>query len=257
MSPSSAWQDSRICYDRYELSAREKLTWGGIGLLLGVAIDYVFYRSLWMMIALLPLAGIVPGWYRSRQIEKQREQLGRQFKDAVLALSAALQAGYSVENAWTEAWREMTALYGEQGLISREFAYMVKALAVNETLEHLVQDLAKRSRVPEIKSFADVFCMAKRSSGDLVTIMEHTAQMIHEKLRVREEIITQTSAKRLEETIMSVIPAGIILYLNFAFEGFLAPLYEGVTGRGIMTGCLLVYGAAIGIGWYLVQPRQW
>lgn len=208
------------------------------------------------MIFLLSLTAFTAWWYRRQRMEKRREQLGSQFKDGVLALSAALQTGYSVENAWTEAWREMVSLYGEQGLITREFAYVVKGIAVNETPERLIQDLAKRSQVAEIISFAEVFCMAKRSSGDLVTIMEHTAQMIHEKLRVREEIITQTAAKRLEETVMSVIPAGIILYLNFAFDGFLEPLYEGVKGRCIMTGCLAVYGAAIGIGRYLVQPKQ-
>lgn len=210
-----------------------------------------------MMLLLLPLVGAVPCWYRRQKITRRREQLGSQFKDGVLALSAALQTGYSVENAWTEAWKEMVSLYGEQALIAQEFAVIVKGIAVNETPEKLIQDLAGRSQVAEIKSFAEVFGITKRSSGDLVTVMEHTAQMIHEKLRVREEIITQTTAKRLEASIMSVIPAGIILYLNMAFDGFLEPLYKGLKGRCIMTGCLVIYGAAIGIVWYLVQPKDW
>lgn len=225
--------------------------------MLAAAVDLIFYRTVWMMALLAPLAELViPGRYRRWRIARRREQLASQFKDGVLALSAALQTGYSVENAWTEGWKEMASLYGEEGLITREFSMMVKAIAVHETPEVLIQDLADRSQVAEIKSFAEVFAMTKRGSGDLVTVMEHTAQMIHEKLRVREEILTQTAAKRLEAAVMSVMPAGMILYLNMAFDGFLDPLYEGFKGRCIMTGCLAVYAAAVWLCWYLVQPKD-
>ena len=69
--------------------------------------------------------------------------------------------------------------------------------------------------------------------------------------------MTLTTAKQLEETIMSLIPAGIILYLNFAFDGFLDVLYTSVAGRVIMTACLLVYAAAVVLGWSMVRAEKW
>ena len=66
-----------------------------------------------------------------------------------------------------------------------------------------------------------------------------------------------TTAKQLEHTIMSVIPAAIILYLRFAFSGFLDVLYEGVFGRMVMTVCLMIYAAAILLGRRMVQPQRW
>ncbi len=204
----------------------------------------------------MPLGICVPLQMRKRLCEKRREILGVQFKDAILALSSALQAGYSAENAWREAWQEMVCIYGEEALITREFANMVKAISVNETPEQVLEEFARRSGISEIQSFAQVFRLAKRSSGDLVSIIESTAHTLSEKLRMREEIVTVTTAKQLEQTIMSVLPAAIILYLRFSFAGFLDVLYEGVFGRAVMTFCLIVYGAAVLLGRHMVRVEM-
>lgn len=225
--------------------------------MLAIMIDGIFYQSLLALLFLLPLGVIVPLTMRKTLCEKRREQLGAQFKDAILALSSALQTGYSAENAWREAWQEMICIYGEDGLITRELASMVKAISVNETPEQVLEEFAERSGIEEIRSFAQVFRLAKRSSGDLVSIIDSTSRTISEKLRVREEIVTLTTAKQLEQTIMSVIPAGIILYLRFAFEGFLDVLYEGIFGRVVMTICFGIYVIAVLVGRRMVRAERW
>lgn len=257
ISTSLPWQDCPIRYDTYQLSWWEWLLYGLAGLCLAAVIDYIFYREPIFFLFLAPLGGIIPYLMKRRLQRKRQEKLGSQFKDAILALSSALQAGYSAENAWREAWQEMCCIYGEEGLITREFASMVRAISVHETPEQVICEFAERSGLPEVDSFAQVFCLAKRSSGDLVAIIDSTARTISEKLRVREEIVTLTTAKQLEETIMCFIPAGIILYLNFAFDGFLDVLYSGVSGRVVMTICLVIYGAAVLIGWRMVSPEAW
>ncbi len=251
------WRDSQIRYDTYKLPFWEASLYSGTGRARAAAIDYVFYRDPLFFFFLMPLGLLVPLWMRRRRMNQRREKLGSQFKDAILAISSALQAGYSAENAWREAWQELICIYGENSLITREFESMVRAIAVNETPEEVISELAERSGLAEIESFAQVFCLAKRSSGDLVSIIDSASQTITEKLRVREEIVTLTTAKQLEETIMSFIPAGIILYLNVAFEGFLDVLYATAAGRVIMTACLFTYGAAVIIGWRMVCAREW
>lgn len=235
----------------------ESILYAGAGLCLAAAIDFIFYRNLFFLIFLSPLGVIVPCLMKKRLNRRRKEKLGSQFKDAILALSSALQAGYSAENAWREAWQEMICVYGEQGLITREFEQMVRAISVNETPEQVITEFAQRCGIAEVESFAQVFCLAKRSSGDLVSIIGNTAHTISEKLRVQEEIVTLTTAKQMEETIMTFIPAGIILYLNVAFDGFMDVLYAGLPGRIVMTACLIVYGLAVVIGWRMVEPQQW
>lgn len=226
-------------------------------MLLACLINTIFYRNLLAVLFFSSLSIVVPLIMKQTLCRKRKNQLGSQFKDAIMALSSALQAGYSAENAWREAWQEMICIYGEEGLITREFAAMVKAISVNETPEQVLEEFAERSGLEEIRSFSQVFRLAKRSSGDLVSIIDSTSRTISEKLRVREEIVTVTTARQLEQTIMSFIPAAIILYLRLAFIGFLDVLYEGIFGRVVMTVCLLIYGTAVLLGRRMVRPEQW
>lgn len=225
--------------------------------MLACLINTIFYRNLLAVLFFSSLSIVVPLIMKQTLCRKRKNQLGSQFKDAIMALSSALQAGYSAENAWREAWQEMICIYGEEGLITREFAAMVKAISVNETPEQVLEEFAERSGLEEIRSFSQVFRLAKRSSGDLVSIIDSTSRTISEKLRVREEIVTVTTARQLEQTIMSFIPAAIILYLRLAFIGFLDVLYEGIFGRVVMTVCLLIYGTAVLLGRRMVRPEQW
>ena len=44
------------------------------------------------------------------------------------SVSSALSAGYSVENAFSEALVEIRKLYGKEALITREFAHIERML---------------------------------------------------------------------------------------------------------------------------------
>ena len=52
---------------------------------------------------------------------------------------------------------------------------------------------------------------------------------------------------------MSLMPAGIILYLQLASPGFLDILYGNPFGICAMTVCLAVYGAAYWMGKRIVE----
>ena len=79
-----------------------------------------------------------------------------------------------------------------------------------------------------------MFAIAKRSGGDLVKILGKTAGILRIRSQLREEIITLMAGKRLEQRIMSVMPAAVLLYVNLGNPGFTDPLYQGIGGRCII-----------------------
>ncbi len=180
--------------------------------------------------------------------QTRRDKLALQFRDGILSVAAALSAGYAIDNAWWEAAREMAVIYGEDGEITREFTMIRRKIRRNMTSEEAVESLAERSGIPEIRQFSDVYAAARRTSGNLGPILKDTAELLNRKLQVREEIRTQAAAKRMEQRIMTVMPAAILLYVNLGNPGFTDPLYQGLAGRLIMTICLAVYAAAIRMG---------
>ena len=127
-------------YRKYRAGFGEKLACAAVGAGVAGLAAWLFYRSVWGML-LFPAAYLVcVKKYCALQKEKRKEQLLMEFKDAMRSASAALLAGYSVENAWREAEKELVELYGEKGLMAAEVRRM------NETLSALCRRRYKNSR---------------------------------------------------------------------------------------------------------------
>lgn len=231
-------------YEVYQFSGKELMLYaaeaaGVIGL-----IAYIFYHSLLACVILSPFA-----WFfiKSKQEDLKKKRLGElnvQFKDGISALSAALNTGYSIENAFKEACKDLNMIYGPQSLIGKEFQYIVHQVEMNVPVEPLLEDFARRSGLEDIKSFAEVFAAAKRSGGDLMQIIQASVRTISDKVEVKREIATLMSAKKMEQKIMNMVPFVIILYVNLTSPGFLNVMYGNLVGVIVMTGCLLVYALA-------------
>lgn len=164
-----------------------------------------------------------------------------EFKEGITILSASLTAGYSVENAFRVSLKELGILYGEDGLIVREFQYIVSQLEMNRPVEQILFDFGRRSGVDDIMNFAEVFAAAKRSGGRLASIMEHTAHIIRDRIEVKEEIRTMTASKRFEQNIMNLLPYLIVFYIEGSSPGFFKQMYDTSLGRLLMSLCLGIY----------------
>lgn len=137
-------------------------------------------------------------------------------------------------------------------MICQELSVIRRGLVMNITLEELLSDLGQRSHVAQIKEFASVFSIARKSGGNMAEIIRSTADVIHRMVETREEILTQTAARRMERNIMNVMPFAVLAYVDASNKGYFDSLYHNLTGVVIMTVCLIVYLAAYFLsGWIL------
>lgn len=218
-------------------------------LLADAAVSCIFYRSMIAFAVMMP-AGILFFKMKMKDIQdKRRKELAGQFRESIMAVCAALNAGYSVENSFSEAYRDMIQMYGRESQIAKQYMVIHERLKNNETLERILSDFADDSGIEDIRDFADVFSAAKRSGGDMVKIIKRAAGNISDKIDVKREIDTIMSAKRFEQRIMEIVPFAIIAYLGISSPGFLDTLYHNPMGIGIMTFSLILYGA----GFYLAE----
>lgn len=176
-----------------------------------------------------------------------------QFADAMQAVSSALLAGYSMEHAWQESQKEMEQLWGRDSYIGRELAGMNTAVAMNEPLEKVLGEFAKRSGCEDIESFAEIFAFAKRGGGDFARIIRTTVLKLTDKIEVEQEIATVLAGKKLEGRIMNGMPLFILAYLNLTSGDFLAVLYGNPLGVVIMTGALAGYFAALRLSEHILD----
>ena len=231
----------------YPYSKAELLKYGSIGATGSFLILYLFYHSV-----IVSMLGAVVGaiaflkYYQKTLLDKQRWQLMVEFKDVMDSLVSALVAGYSMENAVTEAYRDMQLMYEKETLMLRELRDIRQKLSLKQPLDQLLMELGRRSGLEDIITFSQIYTTARKSGGNIVKVMKRTADNIGEKMEVQREIQTMIAGKKMESLCMMVIPLFIIVYMTIFSPGFLNPLYEGVGGRVIMTVALIIYVVAVG-----------
>lgn len=214
---------------------------------------YFFYRS---FAAMVPLSAIGVSAFiliARQKAEKSRENLAVQFRECILAVATFLQAGYSVENAFLECRQDMVLMYGEEAPICQELKFIKRGLNINISLEELLTDMADRSACDDIAQFAQIFALAKRSGGNMSEIIRNSADQIGRQIELRQEIQMLLGGKKMELTVMKVMPFGILLYIDMGNPGYFAPLYHNLSGILIMTGCLAAYLGAYLLGEHIMK----
>jgi len=231
-------------YASYLFSTQEiamHLLTGGV---FAAMVSWLFYDSVAAWIFLMPFVILS---FRDKGISecrKRKRKLEMEFRDVILSVSSNLQAGYSVENAFQESYKDIVLLYGKESVMAKELRLLFRKLSNNEQLEGVLTNLADRSGVQDIRDFADIFQIAKRGGGDMRGIIANTAEIIGDKQEIRREIETVMSEKKLEQQIMRYIPFFIMFYIALTTKGYFESLYHNILGWILMTGCLIVYATA-------------
>lgn len=202
---------------------------------------FLFYRNIPMAVLLGAVMGGY-GVYREAQVSRrhQQRQMNLEFREALQGIAAALNAGYSIENAFLEAKKDLQLLYGSSSVLVPEIQEIINKTQLNYPIEEALFELADYSGVEDIRRFAEVFQTAKRTGGDLIAITKTSADRISEKLEMKREINSMIAGKEMEAKIMKIIPLGMIIYFWLCSPDFLTPLYQG-RGRIVMTVLLLLY----------------
>lgn len=217
---------------------------------------YFFYRSIFAVIPLLAVGVYFFHMEKKRKRKEAKEELNIQFRECILSVSTSLKAGYAIENAFLESRFDMKQLYGEHSFIYEELENIRRGLVMNITLEEQLLDLSVRSKSEEIYQFVQVFMIAKRSGGNFPKMIETSADMIGNKVIVKQEIAVLLSGRRLELKIMRIMPFGILWYVGLTYPGYFDSLYANLQGIMIMTVCLGIYCIGYVLGENVMSKLQ-
>ncbi|MCR5225823.1 MAG: hypothetical protein K6E27_01245 [Eubacterium sp.] len=200
-----------------------------------LVIAFIFFGHLW---------GIIPGGLAGIYIykvmvenlrRKMRQELLGQFKAMLIAMQSALEAGNSMERSLKESAEEMRQLYGDKSRIFRELVIIDKKLRLNISLEEALKEFADRVDIKEIYDFVEVISAVKKTGGNAIKIIKDTVNRIVEVIELGAELEVIVASKKLEQQLMVITPAVVILFLRVTSKGFLSPLYDTILGQIIMT----------------------
>ena len=224
-----------------------------VSILLVPTVAYLFYDSL---IGLLP--GFAAGLlyyleWKKEQEKKKRRRLLMEFKGFMRAVDAALEGGYSLENAIILAEKDVEKEFGRKASILKHLTVVRRKMSLNEPVDTVFSDLAEETDLEEIRAFAEVIHIIRFSGGNTIQIIRDSVRTISERIDVENNISAVIAGKKLEQKIMVLMPFIIILYTRLTMKSFMNVLYEGFTGRAFMTVMLLLVLAADRIGRHITD----
>ena len=222
------------------------------GALIAGFLAFFFYRSIWAFLPMLLPAGAYILWEQKKDAEKERRKLLQQFSECILSVASSVKAGYAAENAFVESMKDMEMMYGENAEILEELKQIKGGLASHFSLEKLLYDMGQRTRLEEVREFAEIFAITKRNGGSLAGVIQMTAGEISGRIFLEEEIRTNLASKRLEQKIMNMIPFLLVLYLEFTTPGYFDLFFQDFSGIALMTVFLIWYIAAYVLSEYIL-----
>lgn len=226
-------------YNVYHMSKHEKLLYILAAGAVLFALGYIFYQNAVVSLLFALLAFKYPKIQTKSIIRKRKKQLTMQFKDMLYSLSSAVSAGNSIERALEITRDDMVNQYGEGNVfIVDELNLMVSRISLNQNIEDVFSDFAERSGLEDVRTFADIFEVAKRTGGNLVQIIRQTTDVIADKIEIETEMDTTLSGKKMEQKVVTVMPIALTLFMTVTTDGFMDPIFTTLAGRLVATVAL-------------------
>ena len=208
-----------------------------VGFAAGFLVLFIFYKIILLSILGGAVTGVVNIFAaEQRTLQKRIRHLRTQFFDLLEAMSVAMRAGNPVLKALESARDDLLLIHGEGSDIITELDIILSI-----PLSQSFADLARRSGLEDIQSFASVYATIEGKSSRADEIIRETQTVIADKMEIEMEIDTLMAAAKNEVNIMLFMPLVILLVIGYAGAGFMDAIYTEPVGRLVATGGLIVF----------------
>lgn len=252
-------------YKVYYMSVPEKIINVLIAFVIGACIGYLFYGGIgkdeygqattvtYCLNVIIPvIVGVIavklyiPVRIQS-VIKKQKNQLNKQFRDMLEALSTSLGAGKNVIDSFRSVYDDMKMQYEDGAYIINELELLLSGMDNNIDIEDLLLDFGERSGNEDIESFAKVFQICYRKGGNIKDTVRSTYEILNDKMEIAEDIETVVTANKTEQNVMLIMPIGLIGMMKLMSPDF-AENFVSPSGIMATTVAVIIFVAAYFIG---------
>jgi len=213
-----------------------------VGFAAGFFVLFIFYNFLPVsFIGGLALGTVNVFVSAHSSIKKRLLKLRVQFFDLLEAMSVAMRAGNPMLLSLQSAREDLMLIYPENSDIITELDIIIGKFNNAVPLSAAFSDLAGRSGLEDITSFASIYATIEGKSGRADEIVRETQQIISDKMEIEMEIDTLMTAAKSEVNIMLLMPLVILAIIGYAGAGFMDAIYTTGAGRIVSTGGLIVF----------------
>lgn len=163
--------------------------------------------------------------------------------EAIDLLTRALKAGHSINAAIEMVSREVPDPVGTE--FRRTFEEQNFGLPMREAMTNL----ALRVPIPDVQFLVTAILVQKETGGNLVEILEKTAGVLRERLRLKGQLAIYTAQGRLTGWILAGLPFFLFIGLSIVNPDYGKVLLTDPLGRNLIYAGLIL----MVIGGYVIR----
>jgi tight adherence protein B len=151
--------------------------------------------------------GLAPLGYVAFRRSKRFGEFEKGLPDALDLMVSALRAGHSFNAALGLVSRETPEpIRGEFRICFDEQNY---GLELSDAMENLVT----RVPLPDLRISTTAILIQKESGGNLAEVLNNTASVIRERLRLKKQVRVHTAHGRMTGWVIGLLPLGLLVAL--------------------------------------------
>ena len=168
---------------------------------------------------------IIARFLLNRNISKRQEAFADQLPDFLQNLSSSLRSGQSLPQSIAAIAPDMASPAGD------ELRRVVIENRIGRDLVESFTDLSKRMNSVDFDWVVRAIEINYRTGGDLSVILRRLDATIRARNHVAGTVRSLTAEGRISGVVLTALPPGLMLAVQFINPGFLDPLFNTPMGR--------------------------
>ena len=220
--------ETRISQANSKMSVVTLLVLSLIAAVAGYFLISLFVPILLVQIGVALACGTIPFGFISFKRSRRIAAFTRALPDAIDMMGRSLRAGHSMAasiNIVGEQSPEPVASEFREAFRQQNFGLPLRD-ALWQILDHVPSQ--------DLRVLVTGILVQKETGGNLAEILDRTAHVIRERLRIQGEIKTHTAQGRMTGWILCTLPIVMLLVINMVNPGYSNVLLNTPTGRKLI-----------------------
>jgi len=204
-------------------------------------LTWFFLSSLPVAFVLAAGAGYVPIFLLSMGRKKRIDAFNKVLPDAADTMSRTIRAGHSMITAVG------IVADGAEEPLRTEFAEVFRKQNFGVPVRDALLQMLERMPSQDLRVVVTGILIQKETGGNLAEILDRTANVIRERVRIHGEIRTHTAQGRMTGWVLCLLPVVMMVLINIVDPGYSSILFHTAEGREFLYigGGLLILGAFV------------
>jgi tight adherence protein B len=168
-------------------------------------------------------------------LKKQRlAKFNEQLEDALLSMSSALKAGFSITQALENVASE------NRYPISFEFTLLSQELRLGVQFDTALRKMADRLESQDFELVAVAIITARQTGGELTSVLEELAGVIRERMRIAQRVRALTAQGRMQAWLISCVPFVLMFAMMHLAPDLMDAFFGSVVGVVVLLAVTLM-----------------